>query len=215
MQFRLTYRGQLPSTQKQNKVGDAKHAIRKALHPQLRDLCARNDRLAAMARSVRGEQFQPSPGPDWYMLDIQTAALADIGQKYRLKGFEFVPLIIGKVLGHCELDVLFLRREKPGSLLTKPKDEYGGDLDNRLKIFFDALRVPQSENELPRNAAPTPDEVPFYCLLEDDAQITAFRVESDTLLGDSTPGNAKDVSLVVQVTTRLTEVNAYNIRFLT
>jgi len=130
-----------------------------------------------------------------------------------LGGFQFVPLIIGAIHAVCHVDILFLRREKPGDLLSKPKDEYGGDLDNRLKIFLDALRVPRELAEIPAGAQPLDEEKPFFCLLEDDSLITRFSVESDTLLGPANMGSQTDVSLIAKVTTRLTRLHIGNLDF--
>jgi len=51
--------------------------------------------------------------------------------------FNFVPIIHRPHEFSCTLEVLFLRREKPGNIIRN-----GSDLDNRLKILFDALRMP-------------------------------------------------------------------------
>lgn len=52
-----------------------------------------------------------------------------------------------------------------------------GDIDNRLKTLFDALRLPNQTNELVGYDNPAPDENPFFCLLEDDSLITHVSVE--------------------------------------
>jgi hypothetical protein len=207
MDFRLTYDGPLRSDNSGSKVRETKHWIRRRLQPQLRELCQRNPGFAALTRLLRGAPGTGGvivPGePNW----------ADIGAQYRRGGFEFVPLIVGAAGVVCHLEVLFLRREKPGALITKPKDEYGGDLDNRLKIFFDALRVP-SADELPTGAAPDASEEPFYCLLEDDSLITKFQIETDMLLDPPPTDKRTDVRLIVRVTTRVTAANLYNFAFM-
>ena len=98
----------------------------------------------------------------------------------------------------CHLEILFLRREETEALITKPKDEYGGDLDNRLKIFLDALRVPLEEKEIPKNVTYDPWEPnPTICLLEDDSLITKLTIESDVLPGLYRPEKQKDVLIVM------------------
>ena len=63
----------------------------------------------------------------------------------------------------CGLDILFLRPE--GDPLIK--NDGDGDLDNRLKVIFDALRMPRERDEIPKGDRPGPTETPyFYCLLE-------------------------------------------------
>jgi hypothetical protein len=120
--------------------------------------------------------------------------------KYGRGGYRFLPLI-GAVFGHgyetaCALDVLFLRRDQPGDIVQS-----GGDIDNRIKVLFDALRMPQSDAEI-SGFAPMPGEDPFFCLLEDDRLITDVRLTTDRLLTPLGEGQHKhDVHLVIQVKT--------------
>jgi hypothetical protein len=87
-----------------------------------------------------------------------------------------------------------LRRDHPGNLVS-----YGGDIDNRLKTLFDALRMPNTCDEL-AGVPPEADEDPFYVLLEDDALITKVSVTTDRLLlppvGEE---HINDVQLVIVV----------------
>jgi hypothetical protein len=77
-------------------------------------------------------------------------------------------------------------------------DQASGDLDNRLKILFDALRMPKpNSKELPPNAVPDDTEHPFFCLLEDDALITRVSIESDRLL-DRQMKTDSEVELVIR-----------------
>ena len=88
------------------------------------------------------------------------------------------------------MNVLFLRRSSPGQLIG-----HGGDIDNRIKTLFDALRVP-TVAELPHGATPENDEKPFYCLLKDDALITTLSVRTDEWLEEGDPSH---VLLVIHV----------------
>jgi len=65
----------------------------------------------------------------------------------------------------------------------------GGDIDNRVKTILDALRVPAEPNAVPQGDAPRPDEVPFYCVLEDDKLVTALSVQTERLLEPSVDPN--------------------------
>ena len=87
-----------------------------------------------------------------------------------------------------------LRLGEPGGLLS------AGDLDNRVKTLFDALRKPKSKSEL-GGVVPAEDEDPFFCLLEDDSLITHTNVETDTLL-EPVEGLPSDVRIVVAVTVK-------------
>src|SRR5439155_16785100 len=92
--------------------------------------------------------------------------------------------------------ILLLRRDMPGNLIAN-----GGDIDNRLKVLFDGLRLTRNREEL-GGATPQADEDPFYCLLEDDKLITEVRITTDRLLRPvSALGNIHDVVLVIHVKT--------------
>src|SRR6266404_999995 len=82
----------------------------------------------------------------------------------------------------------------------------GGDLDNRVKTLFDALRLPE-DGEMHCWKAGDPE--PFYCLLENDSLISDFSVETGRLL-TKPQSNANEVSLVIKVTVKVTQVRSYN-----
>jgi hypothetical protein len=90
---------------------------------------------------------------------------------------------------------MLLRPEPPGSIISQ-----GGDIDNRLKTLFDALKVPTEPTALPLSAKPTDDENPFFCLLQDDNLITKVQVSTDRLL-DSCESTS-EVVLLIHVTTK-------------
>ncbi|HZM57458.1 MAG TPA: hypothetical protein VFC03_20785 [Acidimicrobiales bacterium] len=54
----------------------------------------------------------------------------------------FAPLICTNLRLLAELDILMLRPEVPGRIINH------GDIDNRLKTLFDALRAPSNEQEI-------------------------------------------------------------------
>ena len=180
VEFRLVYDGRLPAASQSENRSKEKHAIRKALHPQLRTLWR-------------------SPHPTFRRLartdtDVMNAHIW--GDSFARCGYKFVPLVCDCFNMSCSLDILFLRRDMPGGLIQS-----GGDLDNRIKVLFDALRLPTHVGEL-AGASPAEDEDPFYVLLEDDRLITQLKVTTDLLLApprDSEPQN--DVRLIIHVTT--------------
>jgi len=184
----------------------AKHDIRQKLHLQLAELWRTTPELRHLAEKESDAKKY-----------IDTLA-----GDFTRGEFCFVPLITERLRLVCHLDVLFFRRDPVGALITKPKDVYGGDLDNRLKVFFDALRVP-AVSELPPNSAPEYHEQPyFYCLVQDDSLITKFQVESAQLLDRprlrgliADKGIKKHVRLVVKVTTRITSMTLENMAFVT
>jgi hypothetical protein len=108
------------------------------------------------------------------------------------------------------LDILFLRRANPGDIVG-----HGGDVDNRIKTLFDALRVPSNGGEIPGDARPEPSEDPFFCLLEDDALITDIRVTTDRLLRPlSVSESETDVFLVIHVNVKASRITGINMSLL-
>src|SRR5262249_25688134 len=90
----------------------------------------------------------------------------------------FIPLVRRSLYLACAVDVIFLRHEEPFSLMRQ-----GGDLDGRLKTLFDALKMPNPNDEY-KGLTPTAD--PLYVVLEDDALISDFSIKSGRLLGRGT-----------------------------
>ena len=167
MEFRLTYRGPLASNGKPAE----KHAIRKALHLQLHELWRTDNHLRRWLDAGRLENTIGIP-------DHAPPSMAEkIGGNYNIGPFHFVPLVSSEFGLACSLDILFLRRDEIGNIVT-----HGGDIDNRIKTLFDALRTPKKWEEANKEN-PSPQELPlFFTLLEDDSLITDFRVEADRLL---------------------------------
>ena len=160
VEFRLVYKGNLPSETSKPRVKD-KHRIRKALHPQLRELWATHrilSELAAMTRYI----------PD---LADDHKSVSKSNHIHR-----FVPLVTKNNYHGCSLNILFLRRDQPGGIV-----KHHGDIDNRLKVLFDALRYPHETQEV-EDAPQSPDENPCFCLLEDDQFIDHVSVTTDRLL---------------------------------
>jgi hypothetical protein len=167
MEFRLLYQGPLASNGKPAE----KHAIREQLHPQLRNL------------------WNHIPLDSYRSYLTYPAAAEGLSIIRPLGGFKFAPLVCSSLRMYAEIDILMLRPGELGGLITQ-----GGDIDNRLKTLFDALRYPLNQNEVPNGAAPTKDQDPFFCLLEDDQLINKVSVTVDKLL---VPAAANEVHLVM------------------
>ena len=114
-----------------------------------------------------------------------------------------MPLIRDSVGLACSLDIVFMRKGAIGSLVSQD-----GDLDNRIKTLFDGLRMPKP-NEMKNHH---PGEEPFYCLLQDDALITGFKVDTDRLL-TKPGGNIHEVRLVIDVSVKVMHAGTFNMPF--
>lgn len=201
MQFRLIYRGALPSDNSGSRLKD-KHRIRRQFHPQLRELWNTVPVLLEWQKYEFVTETLARPNPLQNFAD----KLAD---NYALGPFRFLPLMTKKNGLACALDILFLRRTDPGNLIT-----HGGDIDNRIKVLFDALQRP-IENDQIRDLSPEPDENPFFCLLEDDRLITDVSVTTDRLLIPLSEGEKKDdVFLVLNVRIKVMDINKARWEFL-
>jgi hypothetical protein len=168
-----------------------KHAIRRQVHGQLKELWERNPFLSRYMK-----QYDPNPHdnfpPGWRPVD----QMAQNNAKF---GFRFMPLIKADWGIDCALDILFLRRDDPGALVKA-----GGDINNRIKILFDGFRMAEHENEV-RGMAPEVDEDPFFCLLQDDSLINEVKITTDRLLTPiQSEESVNDVVLVIRVSTLVT-----------
>jgi hypothetical protein len=194
LRFTLTYEGPLPSYAKKDGRSEEKHAIRKQLHLQLRDLWESKHHLKQYLRTYEHEAANPQ-------VKEAMKGVPHFIHEMRVGDFTFIPLVTEVEAMVCELDILFLRREKRGRLFSHHS---AGDLDNRLKILLDALRAPANGNELPPAEKPDEGESPFFCLLEDDRLITAIRIESEQLLFRGSPQLPEStVKLVIRASVKL------------
>lgn len=172
MRFTITYDGALPS---RGTVAE-KEQIREHLHPQLRELWT----------------HEPLSGHSKFL--EPPASANEISVLVHQGTHVFAPLVCDRLHLIAELDILLLRPELPGRIVTS-----GGDIDNRLKTLFDALRAPSNAQELAPTARQSSVTDPTFTLLEDDALISRVNVDTDRLLGASTPD---DVRLIIRVAVR-------------
>ena len=173
MEFTLHYRGE----RSPNATARDKHLIRLHFHSQLKDLWTRPP-LSACTR----------------LLD-SPAEVGELSLIQAVRQFQFAPLVAEHVGLLADLDVLMLWHAAPGSIVT-----VGGDIDNRLKTLFDALKVPSRSQDLPTDVAPDAGQKPFFCLLEDDKLIARLTVETDRLLEPSRA--TAEALVIVRVRTR-------------
>lgn len=192
MEFHLVYQGSLPAAGPGGRTRvREKQDMRKLFHKQLAAIWNMQPFLIQMgSKEAEGE------------------APFTLANRYQRCGYRFLPLVSEWFQVACALDILFLRRDGPGSLVKS-----GGDIDNRLKVLFDALRMPQTCDEVCGDS-PTPDEDPFFCLLEDDKLITKVQVETNWLLTPPSLGeHIHDVHLIIRVKTIMANSHDYHAAF--
>lgn len=103
MEFSLLYQGSLNS----NGTPTQKQEIRRVFHPQLKSL------------------WQQTPLNSFHEFLQENPPEGKISILKRVGDFTFAPLVCESLNISAELDIIFLRPEAPGSLITQ-----GGDIDN-------------------------------------------------------------------------------------
>lgn len=217
MRFRLTYQGELRPTQRDPEKNQTsplaahKHSIRQCFHQQLKELWSTNKFLKECRVDPNAYGGRPIHDDAAYFggkRDSKIPYVDAVASNYHEFGYRFVPLVREKISLVCSLNILFLRRDFPGGVITS-----AGDIDNRIKTVIDALRKPQSPNELVGHERPSADEDPFFCLMEDDSQVDRFTVETDQLLDtDAEPGDQM-AHLTITVDVRPFYVTTFNLSF--
>lgn len=213
MKFTLTYDGELWSQQTSGAF-EKKWEIREHLRPQLEELRRSHPTIKTMMRRVpkdaaiyqpweRHHTFVPDPSiPDPPLGPTEI----DLGEPLTIAGVRFLPLVRSSYALTCSLNILFMRPQPPGEIYIK------GDLDNRLKLFIDALRMPQPSEAAQVAPYAASSGEPINCLLQDDSLITGLSVNSTQLLLAGRP--KLYARLIIEVDVRVTHPRLYNELFL-
>lgn len=204
MKFRLHYEGPLlaakgdPQDGQMDRRAPHKHAIRCAFHGQLKYLWETHPWLSyeKMPWDMFGVEAGNAlrAGDDEGDYSNRTTLPVGLSRIHKVGEFSFVPLVCDEFKILCGVNLLLLRRDKPGGVMK------ARDLDNRLKVIFDALRMPKALNEF--QAANM--ENPMYVLLQDDSLISSVQIETDNLLDPPDAAGRDDsyVRLLIEVDIR-------------
>lgn len=216
VEFVLRYEGPLPAAKGKQRHKEIKQNMRHIFRSQLADLWRQEGVLRHHLdeMSTRGTSFgEGTYNPQTCKVTItpgQKAMFRHWHYAHVLQGFRFVPLITHGSGLVCKLDILFLREGHPGALIRS-----SGDIDNRVKVLFDALRMPHNKDEVPANAPPFTDN--FYCLLEDDDLITDINISTGRLLKDplgGDPRSSDEALVILKVRTGVSQVGIGNMDYL-
>jgi hypothetical protein len=208
MRFYLVYSGPLSGSGNKPKPDEVR-TIRDQFHPQIELLWKTHPALKRLRWTARvaedPAQFmgcvespfeydgEPTHPPQKGFIDL-SAPISEGGKTY-------IPLVRKSLDLNCHLDILFLRQEDPGSLVLQ-----GGDVDNRIKTLFDALRKPDTDVVQKYPQA----QDPLYCLMESDTLISGFEVSTGRLLMPQTL-KPNEVHLVIKVTVRVLKLGSWNV----
>lgn len=184
MEFRLIFDGDLRPRRRCD-IEDI-HKIRLAIHPQMQNLWQHEP----LVHSTKWLQAVPVKG--------------DLTARDEVDGQPFISIVSKGLFTQAELDVLLLRAQPPGQLITNQ-----GDIDNRMKTLFDGLRIPTKAEakELRGRGLLANDMV--YCLMQDDALVSKLTVTTDRLLGE--PLGSNRTLAIINVKLRPTRVAMGNI----
>lgn len=182
VEIRLESKEYIPTTKSGGEQhSDLKHAIRLQFSDQL----SRKWRDSPLLNSHQKAQASPgevvigfAEGYRWPAGDPQRgipgayhrpedAALPFF--RVEMCGYGWVPLITWHNHLTCRLDITFTG--DGGSTIRRD-----GDIDNRVKTIFDALRMPLRDREVPGNRFGKGELA--YCLLEDDSLIHEYSVRA-------------------------------------
>lgn len=209
MRFHLVYNGPLRASANKAKPADVLK-VRQALDPQLRHLWKTHNALQVLERegavnrsgaTIRMPSYTGpgSAGPREIALAMPQL-YEDLCGGIGVGDKVYRPLVRSSLHLSCELEILFLRQADPGALVSQ-----GGDLDNRIKLLLDALRMPDKAEQ--DNCPPPESEL--YCLMESDHLVSRLDVNTDRLLFPQTD-KPDEVHLVIEVTINVLRVATHN-----
>lgn len=183
LEFRLLYQGELMPSGNKGRPTE-KHAIRRVFHPQLRRLWSVKQNLKmwtfqwfqkAPVEAVHAISEKYRGDGEAIVRERLRLGIEIMGKYYAKAGYQLVPLVIPEFALQCSIEILLLR---PGDRVVFDEQ---GDLDGQVRTLIDALRMPDNPGET-GNATPTDDEIPLFCLLQNDKLISEIKVTSDELL---------------------------------
>lgn len=184
MEFCLFYQGKLKS--RDGAAG--KHEIRASLDRQLRSIS-------------HSQTFSHSFKPDWEgkrSSKEQPMFVERMGKRFWF-------LISENLATKVNLSLTILVPHETARIVHN-----GGDIDNRIKTLFDALRVPAADSEVPSNDQFDYSDSGMYCLLEDDKLIDRISIRS---YQDHGPAEPDHVRCVIEVETKITRALWGNLNF--
>lgn len=181
VEFSLTYQGPLPACNSAR--DDAKSEYKQKIRLEFAEQLASHWNREEVLKGWKRIGFDVVPLVD--RKPVTTALLRNTSPHFLVEmcGYRWLPIVTRSNGLICELDIRLKRRSDPGEIFVSGDD--GGDLDNRLKILLDALRMPLSAKECPGNmcgpGARDGRWVELITLLEDDSLISKVTIEARRL----------------------------------
>jgi hypothetical protein len=172
VELTLRYKGPLAAAGANSRVRE-KHEIREELGKQLAAYWEQSKSLKELF--ARGQALQVAElQKDQFVVPRPLKDGTKFWWRWPLSGYNFVPLVTQVQEVHVELRMRLYRKNQ-GIIFE------GGDLDNRLKTFFDALQVPKDPSQVPKgpeSSQPSEKWPTIFCLMDDDNLVTTLTIES-------------------------------------
>ena len=166
MRISLTYDGPLPSGARDTVRGQQiKHDMRVRFSSALRRRWTQQNPVL-MDFYTRGLPVEPFVENKFCRDDPDRPFFQVLSN-----GYKFIPLVNRRNRLLCELTITLHRREGAFQPVIR------GDLDNRIKTLFDALRMPRRNNEIHWSLSGD-GRTELFCVLEDDSLISKLTVET-------------------------------------
>jgi hypothetical protein len=208
LRFHLVYSGPLSASGNKSKLEEASQ-IRAALSPQIKHLWDTHHSLQVLkmegARPPQNVGMTVAMGPGGRASPRQMLNMGyvDLIPALLINDKPFVPLVRRSLDLNCEIDILFLRQQDPGELISQ-----GGDIDNRIKTLLDALRLPDKDEDA-RAPTPVSKEGCIFTLMESDTLVSRLNIDTDRLLFPQTE-KPNEVHLVIEITLNVLRVGPHN-----
>jgi len=104
-----------------------------------------------------------------------------------------------------DLNLIILVPNEVGQIISS-----GGDIDNRIKTLFDALRIPAADSEIPGSDNFDYSQGGMYCLLQDDKLINRVSIRS---YRDHSSADESAARCLIEVETKITRALWGNLNY--
>ena len=189
----LDYEGRLPTPQPGDQCTEWKQKIRQAFSEQLDGYWTTDAKLIATLNAAGGFGEGVIAG------NMVTLERWRPFWKVLIHGYQTSAIVTRQNGLLCHLHVDLRRREEPGQIILRSGP--AADLDNRLKVLFDALRVPHQPKDVPAHMHGT-GSVDLFCLLEDDSLISELSIKTHKwtrpLKANDSPDTVR-ISLIAEI----------------
>ena len=193
MEFHLSYQGPLPAcnSAREDFKTEPKQRIRLEFAEQLAEHWNREYTL----RLAKQRGFDVVPLVDRKAEVTELIRYNKMHFMVEMCGYHWIPIVTRANGLTCEVEIVLNRRSEPGEIFVTGDD--GGDLDNRLKILLDGLRIPLSVKECPGNLygpglQSNGQWLERISLLEDDSLISKITIEARRLNTQAKPNQGTD-----------------------